>query len=203
MSPICAATLAVAKHLFDRSWMRGYLQTNLAGRIDFSVLEAPTHRHHILTASRHADPDLNFKYEFHLSYVALRQSNTFMDPRGIRECISMIAPFDSPTKCGEEPICFDAQASFMIIGKKENDWTAFCNVDTWFDTTSQVDLFLEDDIDGPSACARSAIKDCNSAKEYFLVVLSQRLRQIKLEWRNVLDLLMTRLDTYVSVYSAL
>ena len=199
MSPLFAATLAVAKHLCDSAWMRGYLQTHLAGRIEFNAIRAPTHRHGILTTSEHSATELNFKYEFHLSYVALRQSTAPMDPRAIRERISMIAPFDPPTDCAKEPICFDTQVSFMVIGREENDWTAFCNVDTWYDLTSQVDLFLEAEIDGPSACERDAIKNCDSAKEYFLVVLSQRLRQIKLEWRNVLDLLMTRLDTYVSV----
>ena len=111
----------------------------------------------------------------------------------------MIKPLD---KVSAELVCHEAQISFLIVGVNERRWTAYCCVDTWFKSEQSAEAYLSRDQDGPTGGARDASQSRWNPREYFLLVLSQRISQISREWRNVFTVLMTRLDSYVcQIYS--
>jgi hypothetical protein len=131
---------------------------------------------------------------FHLSYVVLREGDTCSDPRKLRHSYSMIKPLDGSF---ENLIYYDAQTSFQITGVDEWRWTAYCLVDTFFQGEQDAETYLKQERDGPSGGLRHASQPCWNPREYFLLVLSQRIKQITKEWGNVLSVLMEHLDSYV------
>lgn len=148
---------------------------------------------------QHVRPESKFSMGFHLSYVALRDGGAYSDSRGIRQSYSMIKPLE---RVAAELVCHDAQISFLLVGVNERCWTAYCCVDTWFKSEQSAEAYVSRDQDGPTGGAGDASQPCWNPREYFLLVLSQRISQISREWRNVFTVFMTRLDSYVcQIYS--
>lgn len=197
MTPLYAAAVAVRDEEMYQSFLKKYLQCHVAGEVVFNAFQNPHTVGECIDWPRHVNPKSAFHFEFHMSYVALRKAGAGADPRGVRAHISMIEPLEVDVGLAEELICYDAQISFMIVGKSDDCWKAYCNVDSWFGSEKDVDTYLANDEDGPSGGTRLASDLCLNPKEYFLLVLSQRFRQLGMEWGNLCDVLMARTDAYV------
>ena len=142
------------------------------------------------------DTELSFSIGFHLSYVALREGCVLSDPRGVRQSYSMIRPLGDSNDV-DELFYYDAQISFLITGTNESQWTAYCIVDTYMGSEQNTEAYFQQHLDGPSGGAIDESQPCWNPREYFLLVLSQRIRQTTREWANVISALMERLDAYV------
>jgi hypothetical protein len=203
MTPSYAAAIAIRDEEIYQTSLRRYLQCHVAGEIEFLALQTPHSSGKGIDWPRHVNPKYAFVFEFHMSYVVLRKAGAGPDTRGVREYISMIEPLETDVGSAQELICYDAQISFMIVGKSEDCWKAYCNVDTWFGSEQELERYIARDQDAPSGGARLASDLCLNPKEYFLLVLGQRFRQIGMEWGNICTVLMARLDTYVSTTTRL
>jgi hypothetical protein len=93
----------------------------------------------------------------------------------------------------------DAQISFIVTGTKESQWSAYCLTDTFFGGEQDAEEYLRRRQDGPSGGARTDAEPCWDPREYFLLVLSQRMSQVSREWGNFFTVLMLRLDLYASL----
>ena len=60
-----------------------------------------------------------------------------------------------------------------------------------------IEQYLHDKLDAPAGDARSSDNPCMDPREYFLLILSHRMRQLSHEWGNVCCALLTRLTAYV------
>jgi hypothetical protein len=198
MTPHYATAIATQEQADYRLSLRRYLQCHVAGEIDFLAVQQDKQIHPEIDSPKHLNPQHSFSYEFHMSYVALRKAGAGPDPRGIREHISMIEPLELAIGSVEELICYDAQTSGLVIGRDDNDWKAYCNTDDWFQCGQTVEVYLAKDQDGPSGGGKRASDTSWNPREYFLLVLTQRLWQSNMEWSNVFSILMARLDSYVS-----
>lgn len=134
--------------------------------------------------------------EFHLPYFAIHQGRQMTDQRKLRRYYPMINRIDEPV---DDLFYYEAQISFLITGVDEWYWTAYCCVDTFFGSEQSLDEYLACEDDGPSGGGRSAFFPAWNPREYFLIVLSRRFMQVTQEWRNLIDELNLRLDTYVSL----
>jgi hypothetical protein len=133
---------------------------------------------------------------FHISYVALRPGAMNSDPRGLRQSYSMIKPIQSAF---DDLYYHDAQVSFLVAGTNELQWSAYCLIDTFFGGEQDAEEYVRRRQDGPSGGARQDTEPCWDPREYFLLVLSQRMSQISREWGNFFTVLMSRLDLYASL----
>ena len=199
MTPLNAIATVIREEGTYQGSLKRYLQGHVSGEILFDSWQAMPCSGACIDRPRHVKPGCAFGFEFHLSYVVLRRAGTGLDPRGVRQQISMLEPLDDDVGSSEELICYDAQISFIILGKNDNCWKAYCNVDTWFGSESDVETYLANDKDGPSGGTRLASDLPLNPTEYFLLVMSHRFRQTGMEWGNLCTVLMTRLDTYVSM----
>lgn len=207
MSPLCAAALFVKENPDFVNVIRAYLQCHLAGQIQFKAL--PSKAHHVCPTNewpRHIAVERKFTYEFHLPYVVLRdREHTPPDRRAIRQWAPLIEPLDEASDRYASSLktmgCYDAQVSLIVVGRHENNWKAYCNVDTYYGGQPEIEWFIKEELDAPAGDARSATDDvCTHPREYFLLVLSHRMRQISHEWSNVATALCQRLADYVRHY---
>jgi hypothetical protein len=198
MTPLCAAVMAIREEPEYSTSLRRYFQCHIASEIEFVAVQTGHHAGKSNNWPRHINPRYQFVLEFHLSYVALREAGADEDPRGIRDNITMIEPLHAIVGSAQNLVCYDAHTSFMVVGKSDTDWKAYCNVDTWFSSEQEIEEYLSNVHDGPSGGARLMSEPCWNPREYFMLALSQRVRQCGMEWGNVFTMLMSRLDTYVS-----
>jgi hypothetical protein len=98
----------------------------------------------------------------------------------------------------DQPHYYDGQISFLINGADEWYWTAYFCVDTFSDEPETARMYKDWDRDGPSAGASRDEWPIWNPREYFLMVLSQRCKQITREWETVVYELIAVLDEYVS-----
>ncbi|KAK5077606.1 hypothetical protein LTR24_009496 [Lithohypha guttulata] len=127
------------------------------------------------------------------------------DPRHLRNWYRLIAPLKRDRALEKEKdydlACYDATTSFLVIGTDETDWKAYCNTDTYFGDNMPIDKYIDDNLDAPAGDARSATdKPCMDPREYFLLILAHRLRQLSHEWGNVSSALLNRLSAYEEHY---
>lgn len=135
-----------------------------------------------------------FVFEFHLPYCALREGQPITDTRRLRRHHTMLNPVEQSR---DELFCYDAQISFLITGVDEWLWTAYCCVDMFFGSEQDPETYYIREVDGPSGGERSEDYPTWNPREYFMLVLSQRVTQITREWENVLYELCSRLEVYV------
>lgn len=93
---------------------------------------------------------------------------------------------------------YEAQTSFLITGIDEWHWTAYCCADTFFDSERTPDWYSRNQDDGPIGGNRNEFQPVWNPREYVLIVFSRRLSQVSREWKNITDVLNSRLNTYVS-----
>lgn len=125
--------------------------------------------------------------------MALRDGPALSDPRGYRQSYSLLKPFGSSAN---ELYYYDAQVSFLIAGVDEAHWTAYCIVDNYLGSDQGPGAYFMHNEDGPSGGAQMG-EACWNPREYFLLVLSERIKQTAREWGNIISTLMERLDAYV------
>jgi hypothetical protein len=136
-----------------------------------------------------------FALEFHLPYYALRQGSVRqIDPRGLRRCADFIPDRLSPDA---SEYLYEAQISVVVTGIDEWFWTAYCCTDTHFGSEESVQYYHENGLDAPTGGEKSTDYPIWNPREYFLVVLSCRVKQTTKEWGNVINTLETRLKYHV------
>jgi hypothetical protein len=194
LTQLCAVALAVTVARCFVAALKVFLHSYIIGEIYFFANAQIPPDPKRYGSCHYVQSEPKFSMGFHLSYVALRRGGARSDPRGIRQSYSMIKTLENPSV---ELACYDAQISFLITGVDESHWTAYCCVDTYFQSEQSTETYLSRDQDGPSGGARDASQPCWNPREYFLLVLSRRISQMSREWRNVFTVLMTRLDSYV------
>jgi hypothetical protein len=175
--------------------LKVFLQAYLLGEIYFFATTHTTEAPIRDSSQLRLHAELTFSMGFHLSYVALRDDPEFSDPRGVRQSYSMIKPMGDFS--ANELFYYDAQVSFLVIGIDETHWSAYCIVDTFLGSDQGTNAYFMRKEDGPSGGARSESQPCWNPREYFLLVLSQRIKQSTREWGNMISTLMERLDVYV------
>jgi hypothetical protein len=194
LTPLCAIALAATvAHRFAAE-LKGFLQAHLLGEIYFFANMHSPNSSSWDSAQERLHAELTFSLGFHLSYVALREGAEFFDTRDVRQSYSMIKPMGDSA---DELFYYDAQISFLVTGVDEGQWTAYCIVDTFFGSEQDTEAYFLQKQDGPSGGARKESQPCWNPREYFLLVLSQRIKQTAREWGNVISTLMARLDAYV------
>lgn len=203
ISPFCAATFGIRENSDFVHTFREYVSCHLTGETYFVALKPRAHNASSSnTWPRHVATSRKFTYEFHFQYVALRNRSVGPDPRGLRKWYTLIGALNDDSDTykdeGYELACYDASISFLIIGTDETHWKAYCNSDTWFGDNKRIEQYIDDDLEAPAGDARSARVTCTDPREYFLLVLAHRLRQLSHEWGNVCSTLLTRLSAYVS-----
>ena len=194
MTPLCAVALAATVAGSFAAELKMFLQAHLLGEIYFFASMHSPDPPGWDTAQNHPHAELAFSLGFHLSYVALRKGAILSDARGIRQSYSMI---ESIGDSADELFYYDAQISFLIIGTDEANWTAYCITDNYMGSRESIEDYVTQNADGPSGGALKESQLCWSPKEYFLLVLSKRIKQTNQEWGNVISTLMERLDAYV------
>ncbi|MCJ1383575.1 hypothetical protein MMC17_006689 [Xylographa soralifera] len=197
MTPLCADAIATTAAGTFAVELKQFLQAHLLGEIYFFASMQSPDPPGWDTAQNHPPAELAFSLGFHLSYVALRNGATLSDARGVRQSYSMIELMGD-----SEDILFyyDAQISFLITGTDEGHWTAYCIADNYMGTRESIEEYVTQNADGPSGGALKESQLCCSPEEYFLLVLSKRIKQTTQEWGNVTSTLMERLDAYESHY---
>ena len=198
MTPVYARIIATCEELAYRAPLRRYLQSHISGEIQFQAIQTAHADGADTVWPRHVNAQYAFDFELHLSYVAIRNTPARPDPRGIREHAYMVEPYDAPLGSHQDIVCYDAQISFIVVGKDTDNWKAYCNVDTWFDSEPSVEEYYDRGQNPASGGVRSADDPCLNPMECFLLVLCHRLRHTGMEWGTVLTILMERVDAYVS-----
>ncbi|KIY03609.1 uncharacterized protein Z520_00300 [Fonsecaea multimorphosa CBS 102226] len=137
--------------------------------------------------------------EFHLPYCALRRNTVSPDPRKLRRSYPMLPYYD---QAQDQLSYHDAQVSVLITGVDEWYWTAYCCVDTFSQEPESPNAYIEWNDDGPSGGGRDEIYPVWNPREYFLLMLSRRCKQVAGEWEAIIYELNARLDTYETAYYA-
>ncbi|MCJ1247183.1 hypothetical protein MMC30_004397 [Trapelia coarctata] len=135
--------------------------------------------------------DFEFAMEFHLPYYALRRSTVpRSDTRGLRRCVQ----FNPPRPLGQSPeYLYEAQISVIVTGVDEWFWTTYCRVDKFFGSEEDIKFYYERGLDAPTGGLKPAHYPEWNPRQYFLLILYRRFRQITKEWGNVVHTLEGRL----------
>jgi len=141
--------------------------------------------------------DVGFVMEFHLPYVALRRGARVSDARGLRNSRDMLR---TPGDSAEDGVLYEAQISLLLVGVDEWYWTAYCCVETYFNSERSTEWYHENHRDAPSGGGKMDFHPVWNPREYFLLVLSRRMNQITMEWQHIVTSLDKTLDLYVRHY---
>ena len=111
--------------------------------------------------------------EFHLPYYALRKGASLNDdPRGLRRCGTLVSTN------GKQAHLYEAQISVLVTGVDEWFWTAYCFAETFFGSEESIQFYYENDFDAFTGGEKSASFPVWNPREYFLSILSRRLKQV-------------------------
>ena len=119
-----------------------------------------------------------------------------IDARGLRRCADFIP--DRMTRGVSEHL-YEAQISVVVTGIDEWFWTAYCCTDTYFGSEESVHYYHEHGLDAPTGGEKSTDYPIWNPREYFLLVLSCRVKQTTKEWSNAIVALEKRLQYFVRV----
>jgi hypothetical protein len=133
-----------------------------------------------------------------LPYFVLRKCDReFKDVRGIRQS-GRFFPHSKTSRSDE--FFYKAQTSLLILGPDEFFWTAYCCVDTYYDSHENEDeydnetiaKYARENLDGPTGGAKHVDSPVWNPREYFLLILARRLEHATIEW----GIIVHRLDEY-------
>jgi hypothetical protein len=164
-----------------------------------------------------------FQLAFHLPYYVWRDSKNKCaceDPRRDENARPLRKTRDVSfldwTNTRPSSFLYEAQISCLVAGTDESRWIAYGFVDTYFEAVDEgketVQSYDEDgqDEDDEGMCADpltygtcAADKPIWNPREYFLVVLQTRLRQVKSEWQNVVAKMQGSVREYVSLITSI
>lgn len=97
----------------------------------------------------------------------------------------------------ESEFIHESQISLLVTGIDEWAWTAHCLVDTHHGNVESVQNYREAENDGPSGEAME--RPAWNPREYFLLVLSRRFRQVTKEWDMIVRSFDSRLQLHVGI----
>ena len=138
-----------------------------------------------------------FTLEFHLPYYALRSHTCrVQDTRGLRRSGSLF-PDSDPNE-----FLYEAQISFVIVGLDEGVWTAYCRTETYFGSEESIECYYQRGHDAPSGGVKPMHYPVWNPREYFLLILSSRIRQSTQEWFNTVRTLEARIQYHVKLKTA-
>ena len=144
-----------------------------------------------------------FNLDFHIPYFALRVSEKLLtDTRRKFNCkplrqswdlAFMTTPRTSSKYVGGVTCLYEAQISVVLSGIDHGVWTAYCVVETYFDSEDNVDGYH--DLKGqdgvradPLAAGHKMVDDPIWApREYFFRILEIRMTQVLREWNSIVD----------------
>jgi hypothetical protein len=95
---------------------------------------------------------------------------------------------------------FEAQLSIVITGLDNWFWTAYCLADVYFKGLNHVDdvnYYYQEKLDPISGGRESLTTPQWDPREYFLIVLSYRIVQVREEWKNVISELLRQIKPHV------
>lgn len=131
--------------------------------------------------------------ECHLPYYALRsESDSNEDFRLLRR-----RGLFSRTQDETPLYLHQAMISVIVFGLDEWLWTAICCVETYFKSGENVKIYHNDGLDGPTGSGHFVSTPVWNPREYFLKVVSRRVKQVMSEWRHVITGLEDRLGPHV------
>ena len=84
------------------------------------------------------------------------------------------------------------------MGIDEWVWTLVCIVDTYFKSDEQILQDTNSALDAPSGQFGLYKQPIWNPREYFILVLSRRMAQVRMEWENIVFTLEKRLGSWVS-----
>ena len=116
------------------------------------------------------------------------------DARGLRRSCAFPSGLDSPEL---KERLYEAQVSVLVTGVDEWVWTAYCCVETYFGSEKSVKHYHENNLDALTGGETFSGFPVWNPREYFISVLSRRLRQITKEWSNIVEALEQWLRNYV------
>ena len=124
----------------------------------------------------------------------MREGARQLDARGLRRCADFIPNRGAP---GVSEHLYEAQISVLVTGIDERFWTAYCFTETHFGSEETAQYYYENGLDAPTGGEKSTDYPIWNPREYFLLVLSCRMKQTTKEWSNVVIALESRLRYYV------
>ena len=142
---------------------------------------------------------MGFAMEFHLPYYALRDcgKSPQEDDRGIRRRGSFVT-LDKCKTLSQTEYFYETQISVMVTGFDEWYWTAYCCIDTYYDTEDTTGFHYRNGFDAlVGGTKRPGYYPVWNPREYFLLILSRRFRQATKEWNVVVTALEKRLKSQV------
>ena len=87
-----------------------------------------------------------------------------------------------------------------VVGIDEWVWTAYVCTETYFGSEETIQHYHENDLDAPSGGVRHRYFPVWNPREYFLFILSLRIKQVTQEWGNIIDALENRLKHHVRLW---
>lgn len=86
----------------------------------------------------------------------------------------------------------------LVTGVDEWFWTAYFCAETHFGSEESIQYYHENQLDALTGGEKSMLFPVWNPREYFLSILSRRLKQATKEWSNVVETLQDRLRLHVS-----
>ena len=86
----------------------------------------------------------------------------------------------------------------LVTGFDEWFWTAYCCAETYFGSEESIQYYTDNQLDALTGGEKSMLYPVWNPREYFLSILSRRLKQVTKEWSNVVETLQDRLRLHVS-----
>lgn len=164
----------------------------------------------------------SFELAFHLSFPALRTSelpqpehrlNSKGEPLRPYRDITFIRGPDAENSTGvNREYLYEAQISGVVSGYDDWRWVAYCFADTYYASADRPEIgildysengegnFRPDPLIGENIDAGTHKRN---PREYFLQLFSQRLSQVRPEWKRVIKRLKDSLDQYEKVCHSL
>ena len=86
----------------------------------------------------------------------------------------------------------------LVTGVDEWFWTAYFCAETYFGSEESIHYYTDNQYDALTGGEKSLLYPVWNPREYFLSILSRRLKQVTKEWSNVVETLQDRLRLHVS-----
>ena len=96
---------------------------------------------------------------------------------------------------------YEAQISLLITGVDEWFWTTYFCAETHFGSEESIQYYHENKLDALTGGEKSLLYPVWNPREYYLSILSRRLKQVTKEWSTVVESLEDRLRIHVCGYS--
>ncbi|KAL4982547.1 hypothetical protein BDW68DRAFT_182436 [Aspergillus falconensis] len=185
LSPLCALALVLPVAVRYAPALREFLSKYIASRAFFGIsIDYPIR------------PASTYTFEFHIPYFALRRAapGVSFPPSHVNRRKGKFQASFSVCAGDEKEFFHEAQISVLLVGIDEWVWTLYCLVETHFSATGPEDVgtYVQSGRDAPSGEGANYSMPIWNPREYFLLILSRRMSEVKFEWSNLVQTLETR-----------